>query len=167
MYYDRPVRLTRAQSFLVGVSMFTVGLIGSYAVWGAYWADRQIERNGIRTNARILEKSKSTSSDGDNDHFLKYEFNVADKPVITDRIVNLRIWEEAEIGEELPILYSPEDPNRNFPVGGGNTSFRLNLFLSSIWSLLAILGFAILWGFFRPTRQPVVDELASEEKLDS
>lgn len=167
MSYDRPVRLTRAQSFWVGLALLTVGLIGSYAVWGAYWADWQIERNGIRTNAKILEKSKSTSSDGDNDHFLKYEFIVADKPVTTERIVNLRIWDEADVGEDLPIVYSLEDPNRNFPVGGGNTSFRLNLFLSSIWSLLAILGFAILWGFFRPTRQPVVDELSSEEKLDA
>ena len=113
---NRPVRQRRdiAQLFAVlGIIAFLVGAIFIGAAKTTDYRMAALQREGIRTTAKITEKYK-TSGKGPPTPYLKYEFT--DKQGTSfrgDDAYPFEAWNSLRIGDSVGVTYMPDDPAHN------------------------------------------------------
>ena len=140
-------------ALVMGTLFFVVGCIGAIGSWGAYRLDTSIEKSGQRAEGRIMNKSVLFAADGDSDYIVEYQFNLpSGKRVEAVRGVNKELWNTLRDGEAFVVLYSTENPKRNFPLGGGVTSIVLAVFASVFFGGFAAFGALLVAGFIRGRR---------------
>ena len=134
----------------MGALFFVVGCIGAIGSWGAYRLDTSIETSGQRADGRITKKSVLFAADGDSDYIVEYWFNLpSGKRVEAVRGVHKKLWSTLRDGEAFVVLYSAENPKRNFPLGGGVTSIGITVFVSVFFTVFAASGALLIAGFVR------------------
>ena len=134
----------------MGALFFVVGCIGAIGSWGAYRLDTSIEKSGQRAEGRITKKSVLFAADGDSDYIVEYQFNLpSGKRVEAVRGVHKELWNTLRDGEAFVVLYSAENPKRNFPLGGGVTSIGVTVFASVFFVVFAAFGALLVAGFIR------------------
>lgn len=133
-------RPSKALLFL-GLLFALFGTIGAVGGVGAYLTDSAIVRSGARTQARVTDKSFLFDTEGDSEYRIDYEFELRDGASQRGRHgIPKERWEALEEGDAITVLYSPDRPSRNFPEGGGVTSFALTVFLSLFAAAFAAFG---------------------------
>lgn len=134
----------------MGALFFVVGCIGAIGSWGAYRLDTSIEKSGQRAEGRITKKSVLVAADGDSDYIVEYWFNLpSGKRVEAVRGVHKELWNTLRDGEALVVLYSAENPERNFPLGGGIASIGITVFVSVFFAVFAASGALLVAGYSR------------------
>ena len=133
---------------VMGVLFFIVGSIGALGSWAAYWLDAGIERNGQRAQGHITKKSYMFVADGDSDYNVEYWFMLpSGERVESSRGVPKDLWGMLDEGHSVTVLYSAENPKRNFLLRGGFTSIGVTVFVSVISAVIAIFGSLLVLGF--------------------
>ena len=137
----------------IGALFLVVGCIGAIGSWGAYRLDTSIEKSGQRAEGRITKKSVLFVADGDSDFIVEYWFNLpSGKRVEAVRGVDKKLWNTLRDGEAFVVLYSAQNPKRNFPLGGAVTSIVLAVFASVFFGGFAVFGALLVAGFIRGKR---------------
>lgn len=144
---------------VVCLVMLVLGLAGVVMAWGAYFVDAGLVAHGPRAKAVVLKKEFLRAADGDSDHLVTYRFEVPDgAPVTSQRGLGQAQWTELDVGDELVIVYSATDPQRNFPEGAGVTSIAAPILFTVVFGAVAALGAAALVGLTRRTPAPAARE---------
>lgn len=129
------------------------GGLGGIGSWGAYSLDHGIEKSGASAVGHTTDKSVAFSADGDSDYVVDYWFQLpTGERVEAHRGVHKALWSTLRKGESFVVLYSVENPNRNFPRGGGVTSVGLTIFVSALSTLIGVFGVLLVAAFFRGER---------------
>lgn len=135
---------------VAGVLFFTLGFVAAVGSWVAYRLDTGIERNGQRVEGHITRKSLLFVADGDSDYNVEYWFQLpSGERVESARGVHKGLWSTLKEGESLVVLYSTENPKRNFPLGGGVTSIGTTAFVSFVSTIVAVFGALLIVSFMR------------------
>ena len=138
----------------MGVLFFIVGSIGALGSWAAYWLDTDIERNGQRAQGHITKKSYMLVADGDSDYNVEYWFMLpSGERVESNRGVHKELWSTLKEGNSVIVLYSADNPKRNFPLGGGVNSIGVTVFVSAISAVIAMFGSLLIVGFIGSRRE--------------
>lgn len=146
-----PKRFKRGPStaLVVGAFFLLFGVGFLVAAWGAYSTDTNIQRSGLIAEGQLEKKLFMEVADGDSDYILEYWFKPQQGATIkASRNVSEALWDSVHEGQTIQIKYSASNPKRNFPAGAGATSIAVAIFASVIAALLAILGGALIWGYF-------------------
>ena len=134
----------------MGALFFVVDCIGAIGSWGAYRLDTSIETSGQRAECRITKKSVLVAADGDSDYIVEYWFNLpSGKRVEAVCRVHKELWNTLREGEAFVVLFSAENPKRNFPLGGGIASIGITVFVSVFFAVFAASSALLVAGFFR------------------
>ena len=140
-------------ALVMGALFLVVGCIAAVGSWGAYQLYTSIEKSGQRADGRITNKSIIFSGGGDNDYIVEYRFNLpSGKHVEAVRGVHKKLWNSLRVGGAFVVLYSAENPKRNFPLGGGVTSIGMTVFASVFFGIFAVFGALLVVGFIRGKR---------------
>lgn len=131
--------------------MFLVALLGIVGSWGAYFADSSIQTNGARAGGDVLEKTYIRSTEGDSSFLLTYRFTLpSGQSVVSLHGVTKAYWTTLSVGSVLTILYSPTDPQRNFPEGFGVTSLLAPVAITVVFGAVGGLAGALVVLSFWP-----------------
>ncbi len=126
---------------VLGLVLFLTGCIGTVGSWGAYWRDSNIVKEGYSATGHITKKSIAFVADGRSDYVLDYWFQLPDgQRVVAHRIVHKALWESVREDTPFVVLYAVDNPNSNFPQGGGVSSIALPLFVSVLFFVLGAFG---------------------------
>lgn len=137
----------------IGAAFCAFGLVAAIGSWGAYLADSRILEHGARVEARVLGKDVLFAADGDSDFMIDYVFELPDGTrELGHRGVPRPLWQSVREGGTVTVLYSPDNPRRNFPLGAGVTSLGLTVFVSAMGAVFAAVGSLLLRGYFRSGR---------------
>ena len=137
-------------SVAIGVLFLLFGLGVVVGQWGAYNLDTGIEKHGGRATGFVTKKTFVFSSDGDSDYVLEYCFSLpSGQQLRPRRTVSKDLWSSLQEGESFVVLYHPENPNRNFPVGSGVTSFGVTVFVWVLGAVFLVFGALIFVGRIR------------------
>jgi hypothetical protein len=135
---------------LVGILFFLFGLGMVVGQWGAYNLDTGIEKHGARANGFVTKKTFLLASDGDSDYIVEYRFSLPrGQQLKGQHSVSKKLWSSLKEGESLVVLYHPENPNRNFPLGGGVRSFGVTIFVWVLGVVFLVFGGLICVGGIR------------------
>lgn len=130
---------------LIGIVFVAIGAFGVIASWGAYFTDSAIAEKGQRAEGQILAKGIVASADGDSDFTVRYSFPLpGGQPREAEHSVSKKIWDKLQEGGPVIVLYAPDHPERNFPLGGGVTSLGVTLFVSLLAAVFAVFGALLL-----------------------
>jgi len=133
-----------------GILFFAVGCYGAVSSWDVYRLDSSIEKSGQRAEGHITRKSLLYAADGDSDYNVEYWFDLpSGERVEAIRGVHKKLWKTMRKGKSIVVLYSAENPNRNFPLGAGFTSVGFTVFMSAFFTLFAASGALLIVAFFR------------------
>ena len=147
---------TSRTAFVMGVLFFIVGSIGALGSWAAYWLDTGIERNGHRAQGHVTRKSYLSVADGGSDYNVEYWFMLpSGERVESNRGVHKELWSTLKEGNSVIVLYSADNPKRNFPLGGGVTSIGVAVFVSVISAVIAVFGSLLIAGFIGSRRTSI------------
>ncbi len=145
-------RSSRVALAIAGL-LAAVGTIGVVGSWGAYLTDSKLEASGPRAEGRVSEKRFVFSAEGDSDYVVEYSFPLPSGELVrSQRSVPKGLWSDLQKGQPLVVVYSGANPKRNFPLGAGVTSLGTTVFVSVVSALLALFGFAFLYGLLRARR---------------
>lgn len=140
-------------AIIIAILLAVVGTIGAVGSWGAYLTDSRLERSGQRAQGLVTHKRSLLSADGDSDYIVEYSFPLPSGELKqSQRGVSKALWTGLNEGQSFVVVYSRENPNRNFPLGAGVTSMGVTVFVSVLSAVVALLGFAILFGLRRSRR---------------
>ena len=135
---------------VMGILFFFVGLVFLVGSWGAYFTDINIQNNGPSAEGHIEKKLFLVVTDGDSDYILEYWFKTKTGAVIkASRNVSKELWNIVHKNQVIEIKYSAKNPNRNFPLGAGVTSFGMAIYASVFGAVFILFGGALAWGYFR------------------
>ena len=141
-------------AFVIGFLFALVGIVSITGSWAVYSVDTGIFERGTNTEGRLIDKSIVYSTDGDSDYLLVYTFTLPDgREMKVNRSVSKDLWSELNVGDSLKIYYKADNPARNFPEGGGNTSVSVAIFVSIIGALFLVFGILLLAGSFKTKPQ--------------
>lgn len=76
---------------------------------GSRTADR-LNTQGADAEAVVTDKRRSTDSDGDTRHFVRYAFNVGDKTFRDRQDVSFDLFQRLREGDRIPVRYWTGDP---------------------------------------------------------
>jgi hypothetical protein len=143
----------------MGALFFLVGLVVLVGSWAAYSLDTSIERHGGRAVGYVTKKTFLFAADGDSDYVLEYRFALpSGERMNAQRTVSKELWSGLEESQSFVVLYHPENPNRNFPLGAGVTSFRVTLLVSVLGAVFLVFGLLIFVGGISAQRSPAADK---------
>lgn len=113
--------------------------------WGAYVTDTAITEAGHKAQAVIASKDHfGPTIDTSDEWNIAYHFNLPDgRTLEAHRGISQSLWSSLEKGSEITVLYSAEKPSRNFPVGEGNTSIAVCIYMNVIGAAFIFTGIAI------------------------
>ncbi|MDH4351281.1 MAG: DUF3592 domain-containing protein [Gemmatimonadota bacterium] len=135
---------------IIGVVFAAFGLVALVGSWGAYRYDTRIVREGAQATAEVTDRDVVSSADGGSDFDLDYTFILPDgRRQSTSRSVPKSIWDTIAVGQSITVFYDPANPGRNFPVGAGNTSLGLTIFLSAFGVVFLLVGAVLVAGTWR------------------
>lgn len=122
----------------VGVLVLFVGLVGLYLIIKNVMQDLAFERTAIAITGTMIKIDQNTTTDDDGvsstGYYPVFEYEINQKTYQTTSNVSLG-EDNYEIGEEVPILIDPEDPEK----------IIVNTFTDR-WMLYIILGaFALMF----------------------
>jgi len=140
-------------ALIVGIIFVALGAFGVMASWGAYFTDTAIAEKGQRAEGRVLGKGIVASSDGDSDFTVRYSFPLpGGQQMEAEHSVARAVWSALEEGGPVVVLFAPDHPRRNFPLGGGVTSLGVTVFVSLLAGVFAVFGTLLIFGFFQAKR---------------
>lgn len=127
-----------------------LGTFGVIASWGAYFTDTAVAERGQRAEGRVLGKSILASADGDNDFTVRYSFPLpGGRQMEAEHSVTKAVWSALEEEGPIVVLFAPDHPQRNFPLGGGVTSVGITIFVSLLAGVFAVFGTFLIFGSFQ------------------
>ncbi|MBY0469096.1 MAG: DUF3592 domain-containing protein [Burkholderiaceae bacterium] len=140
---------------MIGVFMLVVGSLAIVSVWAAYVVDSRLQDHGARATGSVVRKEFVRSADGDSDHLVIYRFSPpSGQEIVAQRSLPKARWNQLTSGSPLIVVYSSNDPKRNFPEGSGVTSIVAPLFTTVIFGFLVLLGGAIVVQLVRDRAKP-------------
>jgi Protein of unknown function (DUF3592) len=135
-------------ALVVGALFLIIGCVGFVGSWAAYQLDTGIVKHGQRAQGHIISKGFLFVADGDSEYNVKYWFKLEGGPrVDASRGVDEALWRTLREGESFVVVYSAENPRRNFPLSGGVTSFGVAVWLSILFLVFAGFGVLMITGF--------------------
>lgn len=103
---------------------FIVGLVGFFVGMGGWLGYRAIDevytyvtlqREGVETRGRFVEKRFTTSTDDNGNtsytYYVTFRFNVGEESYVVEDRVRERTYDTADNGEPLNVLYAQSNPN--------------------------------------------------------
>lgn len=137
-------------ALIFGFLFLALGVLGITGSWFAYRLDTAIERDGLRAWGEVVDKQFVAAADGDSDYLVSYRFQPQAGPLLLgSHSVGKERWRALRVGDGIEICYSPENPRRNFPLGGGVTAWAPTLFAAAVAGLLGVFGGALVIGWLR------------------
>lgn len=129
----------------VGCLLALLGLIGAVGGWAAYLTDSRLLASGPRAVGTVVRKQFLPAADGSSDYLIEYHFNVPiGQQLQSLRGVSKDLWSSLSVGATLPVVYAAADPQRNFPVGAGVTSWGATVFVSAVFFVVALFGVVLV-----------------------
>jgi hypothetical protein len=138
---------------IIGGLMLGFGIFLLAGTWVAYRYDMNIQSMGARSVGRVIQKRVVQGIEDGRDFGVAYWFLLPDgRKVNAERTIAKKQWERLRPGDDLEICYDAASPDRNFPLGSGNTSPGLILFTSVLGAAFAIGGAWFVIAAFIKTR---------------
>lgn len=138
---------------LIGLMFLLPGLTFMIGSWGAYWLDTSIREHGPQSVGHVTKKLILHSDDG-SDHIVEYWFKLPDgRQINMSRGVSKDLWDSLSSDKLFTVVYSAENPNRNFPLGSGVTSLGLTIYASIFGLIFTVFGALIIAGSFFPKQK--------------
>ena len=129
----------------IAAFMLVVGSLAIVSIWGAYFVDSNLQSQGTRATGSVVRKEFVRSADGDSDHLVTYRFSLpSGQEIVSQRSLPKARWSDLTPGSPLVVIYSANDPKRNFPEGSGVTSPIAPIAATLVFGFLALLGGAIV-----------------------
>lgn len=147
---NKPEKQSRLAAFM-GLFFVLFGLVFVIGSWGAYFTDSSIQNHGLSAQGYIEKKVFLMVADGDSDFILDYWFvTQSGAKIHASHHVSKTLWQAVREHQTITIMYSANNPKRNFPTGTGVTSLGMSIFNSVLGALFTLFGGALIWGYFRP-----------------
>jgi hypothetical protein len=147
-----PERRVSLPALIIGVLIALTGTAGFIGAIGAYLTDTDIEKKDLTVQAHLVKKVFVRASDGESDYMLDYWFQTPTGRIDASHSVSEKLWNSAQEGQLLEVMYSENNPRRNFPAGSGVTSILVTVLVSAFAFVFAVLGSWLVWSYMRRGR---------------
>lgn len=104
---------------------------------------QQLNTDGVTTRGKFIDRRIYTDSDDDDTYYATFQFEANRQTYVVEQDVDTGIYNNAEVGALVDVLYLPSDPQQARVMGTDSTPDSLFIVLFSLfWS--GILGLVVL-----------------------
>lgn len=136
--------MSRLFRSLIGGLLLVFGLWIIVDTCGAYWLETRTQNEGRRAQGHVTKKDEIIYMN-DVGYGLRYWFVLPNGGRVEGyRDVSHELWSSLQEGDGLVVVYSAENPARNFPDGEGKTSLEVPLIGLILGTAITIIGISLM-----------------------